>query len=460
MIIVYQFTKKYYMRHIFTFVFIYIITTVSYGQNSFKIVDHQNNVSIPFNFVNNLIILKTTVNNQELNLVFDTGVKQTVLINMQNNDSLDYKNHSKIVFSGMGNENKKVVSLKSTNNHISLNDKIVNNNATFYIISNFEFEFSENIGITINGFIGGELINNHQVKIDYKNKLMTFYPSNSLTGKELSKYRSYPLNIFKGKPYITTNIVFEKKQKPQKIQLLIDTGNSDALWIFNTDKIHIPKNKKSINDYMGLGLSGSIEGKRIKSHLFSFDKKFKFKGIYTALPDSIYFSGFIRNDVDGMIGNEVLNRFFIIFDYPNKKVYLKKYRRNYRKGFYYNDSGIYLAYNGKIPVKYKSLKTSYRIINQNSSTNSALIVSSSAYTYKYKLADRIVINYVRKDSPGAKAGLLKGDILLKINGNSVYQYKLEELDKKFFYKKSKRIDFLVERDGLKLEISVFNKELF
>jgi len=448
------------MRLLFTIIFILYSITKSYSQNVFKTIVQNSAVTIPFKFVNNLIILKTSINNQELNLVFDTGVKQTVLINMQNNDSLDYKNHKKIVFNGMGNENKDVIGLKSIGNHISLNGKVINDDATFYIISNFEFKFAENIGVSINGFIGGELIENHQVKIDYKRKEMTFYPSNSLTAKQLSKYKSYPIDIIKGKPYIKTNIVFKKKQKPQKVRLLIDTGNSDAIWIFNTSKIKIPKDQKTINDYMGLGISGSIEGQRIKSRLFSFDKKFKFKGIYTALPDSIYFSSFIRKDINGMIGNEILNRFFIIFDYSNNKIYLKKYRKNYRKGFYYNDSGIYLAYKGKIPIKYKTLKTSYKLIDQNTGTNSALLVSNSAYTYKYRLADRIIINYIRKDSPGEKAGLLKGDILLKINGFSVYQYQLEELDDRFFYKKSKKIDFLIQRDGMKLKIRVFNKDPF
>ncbi len=448
------------MRFFLTYIFLILSAISGFSQNTFKITDTNNIANIPFKFISNLIILKVTINNQDLNLVFDTGVKQTVLINMQKNDSLDYNNHSKIIFSGMGNENKKIIGLKSTNNQISINNKVSNTNATFYIISNFKFEFAENIGVSINGFIGGELIKDHQVKIDYRKKIMIFYPPNAITSKKLSKYRSYPISVLKGKPYIKTQISFNKKQKPQKVQLLIDTGNSDALWIFNTKSIIIPKDKKSIIDYMGLGLSGRIEGKRIKSHLFSFDKRYKFKNIYTALPDSIYFSNFIRKDINGMIGNEILSRFYIIFDYPNNKVYLKKYRKNYRRGFYYNDSGIYLSYKGKIPVKYKTLSTNYELIDKNNDSNAAFIVSSNAYTYKYKLADRIVINYVRKDSPGEKAGLLKGDILLKINNQSVYQYQLQDIDKKFLYRKSKKIDFLIERDGIKLNIRVFNKELF
>jgi hypothetical protein len=446
------------MRVFLSLLFIISLFYNSFSQNIFNISSTKNVVNIPFEFINNLIILKAKVNNQELNLVFDTGVKQTVLINMQNNDSLDYKNYSKTVFSGMGNKNKQVIGLKSTSNTVSINNQVINNDATIYIITNVSFAFSENIGVNINGFIGGELIQNHQVKIDYKKKKMWFYPPNSLSTKELSRYRKFPIELIKGKPYLNTNILFSKNTQAQKLKLLIDTGNSDALWVFKTKNIIVPDKQKSISDYMGLGLSGSIEGKRVKTYAFGFDKKYRFKNVYTALPDPTYFSSFIRKRINGMVGNEILRRFFIVFDYANNLVYLKKYRRNYHQGFYYNDSGLHLAYKGKIPIQVKTLITNYKF-RENSNMN-GIIVSDAAYTYKYKMVNKIIVNYIRKDSPAEKAGLLKGDVLLKINGSNIYRYRLDELDKKFFYKNSKKLYFLIERDGIQLEFRVNNKDPF
>ena len=77
------------MRVFLSLLFIVSLSLNSFSQNIFNISSTKDVVNIPFEFINNLIILKAKVNNQELNLVFDTGVKQTVLINMQNNDSLD-----------------------------------------------------------------------------------------------------------------------------------------------------------------------------------------------------------------------------------------------------------------------------------------------------------------------------------------------------------------------------------
>ena len=51
-----------------------------------------------------------------------------------------------------------------------------------------------------------------------------------------------------------------------------------------------------------------------------------------------------------------------------------------------------------------------------------------------------------------------GDVLLSINGNSVYNYKLNELEKKFFYKTGKILKFVIIRKGIELELKLENKK--
>ena len=457
MIIAFISLQRPFMKILFYILSSFLLISNLQSQNKFELTNDNNIAEIPFQFINNLIILDVNINGQHLNLVFDTGVKETVLINMQQNDSIDYKNVKTIYFTGIGNEKKKIAGKQSSGNTINLNNQIINSNGLIYIITDYEFKFSERIGININGFIGGDLINNHLVKVDYRKKKIYFYPKNSFPPKKLKKYTAKPITMLKGKPYIDAYVTFGENEQPQQVKLLIDTGNSDAVWVFLSKKIHLSKKQKYINDYMGLGFSGRIEGKRVKSHLFSIDDKYKFENVYTALPDAIYFSGYIKKGVHGMIGNEVLKRFFIIFDYPNKRIYLKKYRRNYRQDFLFNDSGIFLAYKGKIPIKIKSLETQYHFGEPNKGT---LLVTSSSYTFKYKMVNQIIISYIRKDSPADKAGLLKGDALLEINGNSVYQYRLEQIDKKFFFKNNKRMDFTILRNGLKLRYHIENVKQF
>ena len=48
---------------------------------------------------------------------------------------------------------------------------------------------------------------------------------------------------------------------------------------------------------------------------------------------------------------------------------------------------------------------------------------------------------------GDKAGLKTGDIIVKINGNSAFDMKMEEIINRFYDKEGKRISLMVERHG-------------
>jgi len=218
----------------------------------------------------------------------------------------------------------------------------------------------------------------------------------------------------------------------------------------------MPKEQKTVRDYFGLGFSGTIEGKRTKIYKFIFDKKYKFKHVYLGLPDSIYFAHIIsKNPFEGLIGNEILRRFYVLFDFKNKTFYLKKYSKNYRESFVFNDTGLNLVYDGKIPVKVKKVVSEF---DSRPNENSISIYRDDSFIYSYKFVDRLVINYIRKDSPADKAGLMKGDVLLKIDDIDIYQYRLDELEKKIFYHNRKHLKFLIKRRGLVLSFIVTNSK--
>ncbi len=438
------------------FVFLFV-SQLSAQKSQFELKANFSHVSIPFRLVDNLIIVKASINRTPVNLIFDTGVSQTILINIKSLDSLSFKSVKKKNFTGIGIDNPVIPGLVTTDNDLQLSGKIFNRKAKIFLITGVEFNFQEHLGIDINGFIGGELIKDYIVLVDYQNKKLHFYKHSFFSKIDLKKYQSFDLNIFDNKPYITADVKVEKKSKPQKLNFLIDAGNSDALWIFKSEKFRLPRHIKTLNDYFGLGFSGEIEGLRFKLKRFSFSQKLSLKNIYTALPDTLYFNNIIkRYPFDGIIGNEILRRFYVIFDYKHQKLYLKKNRRVYYNKFLFNDTGMYLIYDGKIPVKDENI--SNMTFKYSSDTNKPDIIFKNIKTYKYKKVDRIVIHYIRKNSPADRAGLIPGDVLLEINGESVYKYDLAELEDKFFYHKSKHLKFLIKRKGLILEFTVFNKK--
>ncbi len=424
------------------------------AQDKYELVPGGQEVAIPFELINNLIILDVEINQVPLKLIFDTGVKQTILINLKPTDSLHFRNLEQTAFSGVGNEKTYISGFSSSHNFINLHRQIRNKDAKIYVITGMDFHFSESIGINVNGFIGGELIKDYIVKIDYKQKKIFFYRHENFNRKKLKRYRRFPLQIVNDKPYVQAWLQVQKNMPKRELKFLIDTGNSDDIWVFAVDSLQISAGQKRIDDYFGLGFSGEIEGQRIKIYRFGLDKKMKFKYAYTGLPGRVYFEHIIkRNSFDGIIGNEVLRRFFVVFDYRNQEMYLKKYYRNYRDKFLFNNTGIHLAYDGKIPVKVQEFVTQFEAVESTGETN---VEINKSFIYKYEMQDKIVIKHVRKNSPADRAGLLKGDILLEINGESVYPYRLDELEKRFFYHTQKHLEFLIERYGMKFRFKVYN----
>ena len=420
-------------------------------------------IEIPFDLNSNLIIIRVKINKIPLNLVLDTGVKETILINLhQKKDSLKFTKIKKKLFVGTGNEKQKIEAIQASGNTISIDDKIINKHSDVFIITNKDFGFSETLGIPIFGFIGGNLLKDFIVKIDYQKKILTFYKNKKNIRKKLKRYRDIHIKIRRGKPFMKASVQFAKNQKKDSLNLLIDTGNSDALWLFENKNFHRPNNQKSIPDFLGLGLNGEVTGERIKLYRFFIDEYYKLKDIYTAFPDQKYYHKLIEiNKFDGIIGSEILQRFKIFLDYKNKNIYLRKNCLKYYENFRFNDSGMHLTYAEKIPVAFKKIHTKLEEEkNLNSTTNNPAIYTETEIVYDYKFVNKIIINYIRPGSPAEKAGFKKGDVLIKINGENIYKYKLEALEKKFFYKTGKNLHFLILRNQAPLELELHNKSQF
>ncbi|MCF6172544.1 MAG: hypothetical protein L3J44_01980, partial [Campylobacteraceae bacterium] len=79
--------------------------------------------------------------------------------------------------------------------------------------------------------------------------------------------------------------------------------------------------------------------------------EFKLKKVNAAFPDSTSIA-FARKfkERNGSIGGGILKRFNIIFDYPNRRITLKK-NHHFSNPFYYNMSGIVLEHSGVRVVK-------------------------------------------------------------------------------------------------------------
>ena len=394
-----------------------------------------------FKLINNLIVIPIEVNNTELTFILDSGVSSTVIFNLASSDSLEVKNVKKIFIRGLGG-GEPVEALHSKGNRFKLGKLFASNN-DLYIVYKEKFDFSSKLGITVHGLIGYDLLKDFVVTIDYSHKKITFTKPTKYKYRKCRNCESFDLEFHKNKPYINAEVtVIEPYNKKIPVKLLIDSGGTDTVWLFEDDAIKIPQ--KSFKDFMGEGISGSIFGMRSKLKTFTL-KKFVFKEPNVAYLDStssIHARKF--KDRNGSVGGNILKRFKVTFDYPNSKITLKK-NSNFNDSFGYNLSGIELMHAGQELVREEN-RTSFTVSKGNETLGQGSSVVFD-YNYKYNFKPLYSLFQVRKDSPAEIAGIRVGDTLIKINGIFVYNYTLQQLIEKFHGKKNRNVRFVINRYG-------------
>ncbi|WP_299716083.1 aspartyl protease family protein [uncultured Tenacibaculum sp.] len=403
---------------------------------------------VKFERINNLIVIPLEINGKELSFILDTGVNKTILFNLTENDSLGLNNVEKIKLQGLG-DNEPVDALLSKNNRFKIKN-IVNSNEDLYVILKDNFNMSSKMGTTIHGIIGFDLLRDVILKVDYSNRMLTFYNPKKYKLRKCGSCEVFPLEFYRSKPYINTYTQLDTvSDKKIKTKLLVDSGGSDAIWLFEGTHSDIKTPKKFFKDILGEGLNGSIYGNRSRVPAFHLGK-------FTIPEPTVSFLDTTSTVIarqftkrNGSIGGNILKRFKVWFDYPNRRMMLKK-NGSLKKGFYYNMSGIVVVYSGKDLIKEEVQKTSvdsYGIENKSSSSD----VFSFVTTYKYQFKSAYKILEIIEDSPAFKVGMEKGDLIKRINGKPAHEYSLDDINGIFSYKPGRRVIIEVERDGLPLK---------
>ena len=111
-------------------------------------------------------------------------------------------------------------------------------------------------------------------------------------------------------------------------------------------------------------------------------------------------------------------------------------------------SGIEIAYSGNMLIRERVKSKSVAIPIPSEATTIELV-----YRYVYAFKQSFQIIQIRKGSPAYKAGLLKNDIILQLNGRPAYDYNLGEIINIFSTKPGKRINLLIDRGGKVLTYS-------
>ena len=411
-------------------------------------------VSIPFKLINNLIIITIKVNDVPLNFLLDTGVEESILFSLDETDEISFANIQKIKIKGFGKK-EAFDGYKSTLNKIEIKN-FIDNNHTLYLVLDQDINISSNIGVPVNGIIGYHFFKNNLVKIDYQNKKIIIYKNKIKQLKNIEKtFSKMPLVFHDGKPYLNSNIMFENSTKLLESKLLIDTGNSDAIWLFKnkSDKILLPI--INIEDYLGRGFSGDVFGLRGRVQLFQL-ANLEIKNPIVAFPNSIDTEEIekIENRL-GSVGSEIMKRFTVFFDYQNEHIYLKK-NVNFDDEFNFNMSGIDIQHQGLQWIK-ESYENNPTLANNIIDGNGDKIANN--LKYKFELKPVYMISNVRKNSSAESVGLLKDDLIVKINRRFAYNYTLQDINNLLKSEEGKIIEIEVDRNGRQYNFKIILKKI-
>ena len=256
----------------------------------------------------------------------------------------------------------------------------------------------------------------------------------------LKNFQPFDIEIQHAKPYITTEVALN--ETIFKAKCLIDSGNSDGLWLFESKSNLVVIPKRNFDDYLGWGFSGAILGKKAKVNTLSL-QEFKFQNVISSFPDSVSLTNLkmVDNRI-GSVGGEILRRFNVIFDYQNNKMYLKK-NKYYKDKFKYNTTGITIHHTGMQWYKEEISLQGIRVEKDNSYK----MLGATELKYNFKLLPIYEILNIRENSPAEKSGLKVGDVILNINGNRIYKMNLNKINELLKMDNEKEVTIVVSRSG-------------
>lgn len=225
-------------------------------------------------------------------------------------------------------------------------------------------------GIKIDGIIGYSFLRRYIVQIDYDKQVIEVYTPGTF---------KYPRGGYVLKPDFSTlpmQMAYVNDAKEIHGRFIFDTGAGLSFLLskdFVEDSVFLNKKRKFYaTQAEGLGGKKQMEITVIKSVKVG---PYKFRKV----PVHIFEDDFNVTSyplLGGLIGNDIMRRFNIILNYPEKSIYIKP-NSHYTESFDYSYTGLGI----------------------------------------YQLEGEIRVIDIVKDSPGDKAGFKQGDIIFSVESN-------------------------------------------
>ncbi len=270
-------------------------------------------VEIPFKLIRNVIILPVRIgDSREFNIILDTGMpfEGLLLYNKDLKDSITLKNAIEVLVPGAGSDSGSTAIMVDSMSFLVGQQEFTNQKLIILQTDRMK-------GFTSEGVTGYSLFGNYAVEVDYDRMIITLHESEK---KVDSLWEWLPMTFKEHKiPWIevTVNINGDKETP---ISCYIDLATSDALELLIKENMKFSLPSDLEDTYLGTGLSGDIYGQKGKIYSLKLGS-FCLEDVETAFAPADIRSKL--DNADGIIGNNTLRRFNVIFDYERARLYIK-----------------------------------------------------------------------------------------------------------------------------------------
>ncbi len=406
-----------FVRLFFVFILLFIAFNGMAQTLGFSLSDGRKRVDIPIEIHNNLVVVPVLLNGAlPLKFIVDTGVRTAILTEKTYTDILNLSYSRKYSVAGPGGIN--IIEAYVTNGVDLQLPGVDGHGHALLVLGEDYLELRNYLGTDVHGVLGYELFSRFIVKVNYKEKIMTLMIPEKL--RLSRKYKTVPLSIEDTKPYIMADIKQTNGEK-KRLKLLVDSGASHSMLLdpASDSTLDVPTNAVSCT--VGRGLGGEIRGKSGRLKELSLGS-YTLEDVLVNYPDpnsyvdTLKLGQTFRN---GTLGGEILSRFTVIYNFSREELYLKK-NGDFKKGFYYNLSGLTLRAKG-------NLLNSFEVTD------------------------------VRKFSTADNAGVQVGDQILSVNGVKASDVNLNQLNGLLNERPGKKVNINIKRNNAVLNVKMVLK---
>ncbi len=365
----------------------------------------RNPVRLPFRMANNLIILPARINGSDtLHFILDTGLKTSILCELDSSQTLDLKEAREIRVVGLG-DGIPAEAIQSGGNLLEIGP-LSFPGQDFIVLSDNILQLSRKMGTRIHGMLSIHAFPGYVIEIDYDSRFLSFHPSGSFREPGTGKYASLPLLMESGKPFLMLRLT-NRQGRTFPVKLLLDSGASNAIWldVNSLENFSIPDNSRYC--YLGCGISGNVKGLMSRMEKVEIGP-YSLPEVLVSFPDS---QSIAQQETvsgrNGSVGSEILKRFDVILDLSGQKIHLRP-NRSFSRKFHSDMSGMeVIAERPDHPV--------------------------------------FTISRIREGSVADLAGARAGDRILSINKVPAERYSLDEIYRQLLGKEGKKVELHVLR---------------